>query len=151
MPPGRDCLTVAVAEGFAGMTISVVGANGAGRLMGVRTRRPGVAAGGFNVPEDAAAPGIDAVEGAVASTVSGGGAGVEAVADRAARRHGQDLLAELARLQRDMLRPGGRSQALERLAVLAADTPPAADPALAMIVDGIVLRAKVELARRMQP
>ena len=69
--------------------------------------------------------------------------------DRAARRRGQDLLAELAALQRALLAAGGAAPeaALHRLATLAQTVPLAADPALAQAVAAIVLRSRVELAR----
>jgi hypothetical protein len=72
--------------------------------------------------------------------------------DRAARRHGQALLEDLAALQRGLLAgllgPGGVDPALPgRLAALAEQVPEAADPALAAIISAIAVRARVELAR----
>ena len=73
------------------------------------------------------------------------------VQDREARRHGLDLLAELAALQRALLTdgadPGANAEQLRRLARLAASLPTAADPRLAAVLEAIVLRARVELAR----
>jgi hypothetical protein len=66
--------------------------------------------------------------------------------DRRARRHGRLLLAELAALQRELLSGGDAS--LQHLAELAEAVPVAADPALAAVMRGIVLRARVEIARR---
>jgi hypothetical protein len=74
--------------------------------------------------------------------------GGEAPEDREARRHGHDLLDALAALQRAALTGGDGAAALERLADLAAAVPAAADGRLAAIVSAIVVRAKVELARR---
>ena len=74
--------------------------------------------------------------------------GGEAVADREARRHGQDLLATLAELQRALLVDGDDASALQRLAELAAAVPVAGDRRLAAMISAIVVRAKVELARR---
>ncbi len=72
--------------------------------------------------------------------------------NRAARRHGQDLLAELAQLQHGLLGHGdGGQTTLARLAGLASAMPAADDPRLGEILDGIVLRAQVEIARRLQP
>ncbi|CAH2599713.1 conserved protein of unknown function [Rhodovastum atsumiense] len=72
--------------------------------------------------------------------------------DRQARRHAQDILAELAALQRGLLgagQGGGPDPgALRRLAALAGQVPLAADPALRDIVAAVTLRARVELARR---
>ena len=74
--------------------------------------------------------------------------GGETVADREARRHGQDMLAALAELQRALLGGDDDAAALQRLAELAAAVPRATDPRLAALVSAIVLRVRVELARR---
>ena len=68
--------------------------------------------------------------------------------DRAARRHGQALLGALGRLQRLLLGDPGEAGALEQIRALADATPAAADPGLAAAVDMVVLRARIELARR---
>ena len=68
--------------------------------------------------------------------------------DRQARRRGQDLLAELAALQRALLSEGGVPlDQLRNLERLIAEAPPAADPRLREIMDAITLRVRVELAR----
>jgi hypothetical protein len=67
--------------------------------------------------------------------------------DRAARRRGLDLLAELAALQRDLLDGDPGAARLARLAGLAAGVPDAADPRLREAVAAIALRARVEAAR----
>ena len=69
------------------------------------------------------------------------------VRDREARRHGQDMLAELLKLQRALLEGRLDPALLHRLAALAGDVPVAADPALRQAVAEVVLRARVELAR----
>jgi hypothetical protein len=74
--------------------------------------------------------------------------GGESVADRQARRHGQDMLAELAALQRALLAGGADVAALHHLAELAAAVPRSADRRLAAMVSAIVVRVRVELARR---
>jgi len=74
--------------------------------------------------------------------------GGEAQEDRAARRHGLDLLAALAGLQRALLAGRADPAALQGLVELAASVPRAADPRLAAMLSAIVLRARVELARR---
>jgi hypothetical protein len=74
--------------------------------------------------------------------------GGETVEDRQARRHGQDLLAMLAELQRGLLAGFEDGSTLERLAELAAAVPRATDPRLAAMVSAIMLRVRVELARR---
>jgi len=68
--------------------------------------------------------------------------------DHAARRHGTALLVALGRLQRALLEDGGQAGALEQIRALAEATPAAADPGLAAAVDMVVLRARIELARR---
>jgi len=74
--------------------------------------------------------------------------GEETVQDREARRHGQDMLAALAELQRALLGGDGGEAALRRLADLADAVPVASDPRLAALLSAVVLRARVELARR---
>lgn len=70
------------------------------------------------------------------------------VQDREARRRGQDLLTELAALQRAVLAgPGADTASLHRLAALAQSVPQAADPRLRQVVAAIALRSRVELAR----
>lgn len=73
----------------------------------------------------------------------------DAARDRAARRHGDALLRELAALQRGLLGdaddlPG----TLARLAALTEEGGEAANPDLAGIVRAVTLRARIELARR---
>jgi hypothetical protein len=68
--------------------------------------------------------------------------------DRAARRRGQDLLAELAKLQRAMLSDGGVPlDQLRNLERLVAEGPSATDPRLREIIEAITLRVRIELAR----
>ena len=74
-------------------------------------------------------------------------AGGDAVQDRAARRHGHDVLAELAGLQRDLLSGPPSMARLQRLSDLADHMPAAADPHLQDIVAAIATRAKIEIAR----
>ena len=71
----------------------------------------------------------------------------DAVHDRAARRHGLVVLAGLTALQRALLEGGDSAVSLERLAALLADMPQAVEPRLAALLDTIVLRVRVELAR----
>jgi protein-disulfide isomerase-like protein with CxxC motif len=106
----------------------------------------------FAVPESGAAPSNGVTEAApaaaLASMLALQEAGGEAREDREARRHGHDLLDALAALQRAVLTGCDDAAALERLADLAATVPLAADTRLAAMVSAIVVRAKVELARR---
>jgi hypothetical protein len=72
----------------------------------------------------------------------------ETAEDRSARQHGQDMLATLAALQRALLGAGDAQAVLSRLTELLAAVPLATDRRLAAMVSAIVVRAKVELARR---
>ena len=75
--------------------------------------------------------------------------GGETIQDREARRHGQDMLAALADLQRALLSAGGDETVLARLEELAASVPRATDRRLAAMVSAIMVRVRVELARRL--
>jgi hypothetical protein len=68
--------------------------------------------------------------------------------DRAARRHGQALLLALGGLQRLLLEGGDEVAALAQIRSLADAMPTADDPGLADAIDHVVLRARIELARR---
>ena len=72
----------------------------------------------------------------------------ETIEDREAHRHGRDMLGALADLQRALLGAAGDMAALQRLADLVAAVPFATDRRLAALVSAIVLRVRVELARR---
>jgi len=116
-------------------------------------RRRSDSRGGFSVAEGDARPSGTAGEAdAVAETALATllalqeHAGGE-VRDRAARRRGLDLLAELAALQREVLEGAPDAARLARLAGLAAEMPEAADPRLRDAVAAIALRARVEAAR----
>jgi hypothetical protein len=54
----------------------------------------------------------------------------------------------LAALQRSLLGAAGGADTLEQLAVLAASMPRATDPRLAATMSAIIVRVRVELARR---
>lgn len=71
------------------------------------------------------------------------------LADREARRRGQDILAALAALQRALLCAGPIDA--DTLARLAQDVPQASDPALRAAVAALVLRARIEAARLEAP
>jgi len=74
--------------------------------------------------------------------------GGETGEDRQARKHGHLLLGALAELQRELLGGFDDTSALERLATLLAAVPRASDRRLGAMVSAIVVRARVELARR---
>jgi len=74
--------------------------------------------------------------------------GGETVQDREAKRHGQDMLAMLAALQRGLLGGADSGDTLQRLAELAAAVPRATDRRLAAMMSAIIVRVRVELARR---
>jgi hypothetical protein len=132
--------------------IGITGPFGPG---GVRETAPRKAAAKsrFAVPHDAAAetaaPAESAAIGGLEAILLLQEASDASVADREARRHGRDLLAALAALQRAILAAGGETGAvLAHLATLAEISPmEARDPALRAVVAAVVLRAKVELAR----
>ena len=130
--------------------IEGIGLAGAGRLPS-RTRASG--ADRFSV-DTVAGPALQprAAEAAPASAPAGmlslQEIGTESPRDRAARRHGRALLAALARLQRHLLGAPDDGTTLLELADLAATVPAATDPAIAATLKAVVLRARVELARR---
>ena len=124
-------------------------------------RRSTVADSGFSVPADATIAGhagtstahqasavIDA--GAMLALQEHGGQEAESaarLADREARRHGQDLLEALASLQKELLAGGDAALNLSRLSALVDMTSAAHDPALAHVLASIRLRAKLEILR----
>jgi hypothetical protein len=123
--------------------------SGGARING--TGRAGAGRGAFNVPEEqgSAAPSVGtAAEVALCSMLALQETGAEAAGDREARQHGQAILAELAALQRDLLAGGATSDQLRRLGDLAASVPEVDDPRLRGLIAAVVLRARVELARR---
>ncbi len=132
------------------MRVPVVRVDGTMR-MGSAARSTGAA--GFSVPE-AVPLGTAAVPVGEAAPVMLGGMialqelGDECLEDRAARRRGHALLAALSALQRALLAETGDPEPLMRLVGLAEEVPPAADPRLREAVAAIVLRARVELAKR---
>jgi hypothetical protein len=124
----------------------------AGRVGGGAGPAVGASAGGFTVAAEPAGAGRAGAAGPVAPALLDGmlalqEAGSDAVRDREARRRGEDLLAELRRLQLALLAAAESPGLLQRLADLAAALPEAADPALREAVGAIALRARVELAR----
>jgi len=125
-----------------------------GTLVGGRTGPVWGGSSGFAVSPPAASP-SGAVTGpmpAVPSTLVGALAlqefGCDAPQDRAARRRGYDLLAGLRALHRALLADSLDPEPLADLARLAAEVPEAADPRLREVVAELILRARVELARR---
>lgn len=112
-----------------------------------------VSSSGFSVPLQPASSGVataatEVSAPALSSMLTLQELGGETVQDREARRHGQDMLAALADLQRALLSPGTDGAVLARLAALAASVPRATDRRLAAMVSAIVVRVRVELARR---
>ena len=71
--------------------------------------------------------------------------------DRAARKRGSAIIAALTNLQRTMLAAEDPSMALRAMTELTSDTPAADDPGLAAILRAVVLRSRVEIARRERP
>jgi hypothetical protein len=68
--------------------------------------------------------------------------------DRSARKRGSAIIAALTNLQRTMLAAEDPSAALRAMSELTTDTPLAHDPGLAAILRAVVLRSRVEIARR---
>ena len=68
--------------------------------------------------------------------------------DRAARERGTAMIAVLTDLQRAMLAEEDPALALRSLSALAVDGPLADDPGLAAVLRAVVLRSRVEVARR---
>lgn len=105
---------------------------------------------GFSVPGEVAGgggvSGSEAVSGALILGLQE--AAGEAGGDRPARRQGHALLHELGALQRELLSDGGGQRStLERLARLASSLPEATSPELGEAIEGIRMRAIVEIAR----
>ena len=133
------------------------GTTGAGRLRGAgAAAAPGMqpAAGAFRVAAEsgsgtaeAASPLADTTSVSLGVMLAAEALDRDAVHDRAARRHGLVVLGGLTALQRALLEGGDTAASLERLAALLADMPRAAEPRLAALLDTIVLRVRVELAR----
>jgi hypothetical protein len=116
--------------------------------IGRRAASPGA---GFSVPAearaDAAAPSPAAAEVSLGGLLALQEGELDTVQDRAARRHGRDLLDAMASLQHALLRGPPSPADARQLAALAAAIPPAADPRLRQVLEAIGLRAAVELAR----
>lgn len=128
--------------------------NGLGQVAPRAIPRARDGAGGFRAPGVA---GSAAGTGGVATAVAPGSllgllalqeGETDAARDRAARRHGDALLKELAALQRSLLGGEEAPGALARLAELSGQVPEAADPGLAGAVRAVALRARIEVARR---
>ncbi len=105
-------------------------------------------AGGFRLPKSESAP-TTGVSGPAAVGTPSMLALQEMpdphLADREARRRGQDILAALAALQRALL--GAGPMDADALVRLAQDVPQASDPALRAAISALVLRARIEGAR----
>jgi hypothetical protein len=134
-----------------------LGTAGTGRLRaGGATASPGTqsAAGGFRVAAEtgagtaeSAVPLADATPVSLGVMLAAEALDRDAGHDRAARRHGLVVLAGLTALQRALLEGGDAAVSLDRLGALLADMPRAVDPRLAALLDSVVLRVRVELAR----
>jgi Class II flagellar assembly regulator len=132
----------------------MVGIEGIGRPTTPRLtgrRPPGMT--GFAVPSGPSTAGQAAAATAaqpasLASMLTLQELGGETVQDREARRHGHDMLAVLAALQRALLADEDDPAALAKLAELAGAVPLATDRRIAAIISAIVVRVRVELARR---
>lgn len=68
--------------------------------------------------------------------------------DKSAKKRGLAMIAALTDLQRAMLAEEDPALTLRALSELAADGPLAADPGLAAVLRAVVLRSRLEVARR---
>ena len=110
-------------------------------------------ASSFTVDNDGPAPAVQENQPAPNVALSGMLAlqevETETVQDKTARRRGIALLEALSQLQKTLLSGLGDGETeVETLALLATETPEAADPGLALALAAIRLRAKIELLRR---
>jgi hypothetical protein len=124
-----------------------------------RLRRAAGAGGGFQVTDAQEAPAQDdaaSVGATVLATPIGAldahevsGHAEEPVSDEAAGRHGQALLAELAKLQVACLTGPGAASGSARAAIdaLAQSLPGAATPGLQTVLRAVAQRARIEAAR----
>ena len=111
----------------------------------------------FRLPANAAAsqvfeqPAADQIAALPAASLAGLLALQEFTAgdqQRQALRHGHALLAKLSRLQQAILSGEGDATALAELAQLAATPIETADPRLRALIGSVLLRVKIELAKR---
>ncbi len=131
----------------------MTGIEGIGWPTAPRVTRRSVAKPGFFVRHEATATGKATAAAPPQPTTSGSiltlqELGDETVADREARRHGLDMLTTLAELQKALLSDTDQQATLQRLSDLAAAIPCATDRRLAALVSAILVRVRVELARR---
>jgi hypothetical protein len=131
------------AGGGAPVSGSAGGLRGGGRA-GQGFSLPAAGSGAGAGAGVAAAPAVGPLGLSLLTLQEGGEA---ARRDAAARQRAETLLEELAGLQLDLLGGGADPTRLERLAALAPGDA-GADPGLRVVVEGVVLRARVELARR---
>jgi hypothetical protein len=140
------------------MTSGIDGVGGLANLEGAAAVRRGrlrsAGGSGFAVPgrsdgaSDAAGVGAATPASLLGAMLAVQEAEADRARNRAARRHGEAMLAELRALQLELLEGAMGQAALTRLADLADRVPAAADPGLAATVQWVALRARVELARR---
>ena len=119
----------------------------------VGARAASRSADGFAVAPDPVTSGVTATTGTAGPACLGAvltlqEMGDQTVEDREARKHGQDMLALLAALQRSLLSGEDSVAALQQLADLSSSMPRTADRRLAAMISAIHVRARVELARR---
>ncbi len=103
--------------------------------------------GGFKVETDAAAGPGAALAVAMPSLLGLQEAQQDAVSDREARRHADEMLDLLKELQRSLLGAAIDPAKLGRMAQLARHAPPPADPRLLAVQRALLVRVAVEQAR----
>ena len=114
-------------------------------------RRRTAAGSEFRLPAHAAANAADHAAAASPASLAGLLSLQETADDGQDRRtlkHGQALLAKLSRLQRAILSGGSDQALLEELAALGQTSFETADPRLRALIGSVLLRAKIELAKR---
>ena len=139
------------------MILSVGSGFTSGQLPAGRAR-PGNSAGanfrlatGTAASEVSGQPAADQIAAATPASLAGLLALQEFTAgdqQRQALRHGQALLRELSRLQQAILGGDGDDAALAELALLAATPIETADPRLRALIGSVLLRVRIELAKR---
>jgi len=133
--------------------VESVRAGGVGGAAPVARGGTRTAAGRFSVDDDAAPLTRNAGLSSVATIGLDSMLALQAVdeameRDRAARKRGTAMIAALTGLQRAMLAEEDPSLALRALDQLTTDSRLADDPGLGAILRAVVLRSRVEIARR---
>jgi hypothetical protein len=133
--------------------VECVKAGGVGGAAQVDREGPGTGAGRFSVADPAVPLNANARLSSVSTIGVASMLALQAVdeaveRDRPARKRATAIIAVLTRLQRSILAEDDPSSVLDALNELTADSPTAADPGLGAIVRAVILRSRIEVARR---